>query len=168
MKLALAALVALSAVPAAAQGLGDRVWTVNTPRDGDAWLIYSTPDTDDQPIAFTCVRDSGQISFAVLVPRALGVRSDDRGVWYDKVGLRAPWPASVTLASREASATLRGEADMDAVHGGSVVRSEVSIQAPVVEAFRKSGEIAVTALEETVVLPPAKPSMVRKFVRACR
>lgn len=164
---ALAALAASVATAAFAQAPDYRIWTVNTPRDGDAWLIFSTPDTDDQPLAFSCVRKSGQIAFSAVVPREMGVRSDARGVWYDKAGIAAPWPASVTLRSREASATLRGQANADPANGGSVVRSEVSVEAPVITQFRKTGEITVSALGETVPLPPAKPSMVRKFVGAC-
>ena len=37
------------------------VWSVETPKDAEAALRFGLPDTDDQPIAFTCVRGSGQV-----------------------------------------------------------------------------------------------------------
>ena len=165
MKSAAALALALFATTAHAQET--RVWAVETPKDAQAWLRYATPDSDDQPLAFSCVRKSGQVQVVALVSRTMGARKEGTA-WVDEAGVRAPWPLSVSLASEEGSATLRGRAEPEEMSGGSLVTSEFSTRAPFAESFRKSGFVRVTAAGETVEPPPAPKSMVRKFLRACK
>lgn len=162
-----AAALAFAALATAAQAQDTRVWTVETPKEADAWLRFGTPDSDDQPLAFSCVRGSGQLKVAAAISRKLGVRQAG-GAWVDKAGLRAPWPLSVTLASKDSSATLRGQGHADEVGGGTLVLSEFSTRAPVSAGFRKSGEIRLTAAGETLEPPPAPKGAVRKFLGACK
>ncbi|MDP3855896.1 hypothetical protein [Phenylobacterium sp.] len=136
----------------AAQAQDARVWMVQTPKDNDAWLRYATPGTDDQPLAFRCVPKSGQVSVSAVLAKPVGARL----------------PASVTVASAPASATLRGSVEPDLVTDGALASAEFSTRAPVVEAFRKTGLVSVAAQGETMTPPPAPKGVVRKFFGACR
>ncbi len=167
MKLAACALpLALFATQAAAQEA--HVWSVETPKDADAALRYAIPDTDAQPVAFSCVRKSGQVKVFAQLAREIGVKMEASGLWVDKAGVRGPWPMSVILTSDSASATLRGQVHVDEATGGSLAIAEFSTAAPVAEAFRKTGLISLKAAGETVQPPPAPKSMVRKFLGACK
>lgn len=166
MKLVVAVVLALSATQAAAQET--HVWSVETPKDADAALRYAIPDTDAQPIAFSCVRKSGQVKVFAQLVREIGVKMEAGGVWLDKAGVRGPWPMSVILASDTASATLRGHAHADEATGGTLAIAEFSTAAPLAAAFRKTGLITLKAAGETVQPPPAPKSMVRKFLGACK
>jgi len=150
MKLATIAIVTLLAT--AAQAQDTRVWTVETPKGGDAWLRYATPQMSDQVAAFRCVPKSGQVQVLVRLEKALTARI----------------PLSVTLTSAPASATLRGVAEPNPGSGGSIAATEFSTRAPVVAAFKRTGVIGVTALGETLALPAAPKSAVRKFFGACK
>lgn len=72
-------------------------------------------------------------------------------------------PASVILTSGADRAVLRGMAAP-----GSGASAEVSSQAPVIAAFRKTGVLSVAALDQTLTPPPAKTGLVRRFLGACR
>lgn len=150
MKLATILVFALAA--SAAQAQDTRVWMVQTPKDNDAWLRFATPDTDDQPAAFRCTPKSGQVQVLAEMRKAVSARI----------------PVSVTVASAPASATLRGWADPNLITDGALVTAEFSTRAPVVAAFRKTGLVSVTALGETIALPPAPKGVVRKFFGACK
>lgn len=162
-----AAVLALVLFATAANAQETRVWAVETPKDAEAWLRYATPDTDDQLLAFSCERKSGQVRVSALVTREFGARKDGE-VWLDRAGVRAPWPLSVTLASEGGSVTLRGAAQPEEMSGGSIVFTEFSTRAAFADAFRKSGLVSLTAAGETLSPPPAKKSMVRKFLGACK
>lgn len=166
MKFAVAAALAFFVTPAAAQEA--MVWAVETPKDADAALRYAIPDTDAQPIAFACVRGSGQVKVFAQLAREIGVKMDAGGAWVDKAGLRGPWPMSVALNSEGANATLRGQIHVDEATGGSLAIAEFSTAAPLATAFRKTGLVTLTAAGETVQPPPAPKSMVRKFLGACK
>jgi hypothetical protein len=166
MKLAAVAVLALFATPAVAQEA--HVWSVETPKEAEAALRYAIPDTDAQPIAFTCVRKSGQVKVFAQLRREIGVKMEAGGIWVDEAGVRGPWPMTVALASEEASATLRGQAHADEATGGTLAIAEFSTAAPLAGAFRKSGVISLSAAGETVQPPPAPKSMVRKFLGACK
>ena len=157
------ALLALVPAVAAAQPL-PAAWSVETPKDAPATLVYGPPDAPS--LGFACVRKSGQITVRLLVSRKL---ADHRAgkVWVDTAGVAAPWPASVRFASAEASTTLRGQANAGDLSDGTAVSTEISTAAPVLKAFGKTGEITVTALSETATPTPAKPGVVRKFLRVC-
>ena len=166
MKFAVAAALALFATHAAAQET--LVWSVETPKDADAALRYSIPDTDAQPIAFACVRGSGQVTVFAQLAREIGVKMEAGGAWVDKSGVRGPWPMTVALTSEGASASLRGQVHVDEATGGSLAIAEFSTAAPLTSAFRKTGLITLQAAGETVQPPPAPKSMVRKFLGACK
>ncbi|HVK42432.1 MAG TPA: hypothetical protein VM471_08140 [Phenylobacterium sp.] len=166
MKLAAVAVLALFAPQSAAQET--YAWSVETPKDAEAALRYAIPDTDAQPIAFACVRKSGQVKVFAQLRREIGVKMEAGGVWVDQAGVRGPWPMSVALNSEAASATLRGQAHADEATGGTLAIAEFSTAAPVAEAFRKTGMITLTAAGESVQPPPAPKSMVRKFLGACK
>jgi hypothetical protein len=157
------ALLALSPTAVQAQALPPD-WSVDTPKDAPATLIYGPPAAPS--LGFACVRKSGQITVRLLVSRRL---ADHRAgdVWIDAAGIAAPWPVSVAFASAEATTTLRGQAQGTEPPGGTAVTTEISTAAPVLKAFGKTGAIAVTALSETTTPTPAKPGMVRKFLGAC-
>ncbi len=150
MKLAMIAISTLLATATQAQDA--RVWMVDTPKDSDAWLRYATPDTDDQPAAFRCTPKSGQVQVIAEIGKPVSARI----------------PVSVTVSSPPASATLRGSAEANAISDGALASAEFSTRAPLVAAFRKTGVVSVTALGETLALPPAPKGVVRKFFRACR
>jgi hypothetical protein len=157
------ALLALVPAVAAAQPL-PAAWSVETPKDAPATLIYGPPAAPS--LGFACVRKTGQITVRLLVARRLADhRTGD--VWFDAAGIAAPWPASVAFASADAGATLRGQA-LGTEGPGTAVTTEISTAAPVIKAFGKTGAITVTALSETATPAPAKPGMVRKFLGACR
>lgn len=164
---ALTALVLFAATAAQAQE-GGRAWTVDTPKEGDATLTYGVWGTPDLPLGLSCTRKSGQVLFTTTVSKTVGVRQNAAGVWLDRANLPSPWPASVTFNSREQSATLRGQASAWDDEPGTKVAGEISTRAPVLAAFRKTGELSFTTLGETVTLPPAKTSQVRKFLGACK
>jgi len=148
----LAAILFPALLATAAQAQDSRVWSVETPKDNDAWLRYATPDSDDQPLAFHCARGSGQVGVAASLAKPAPARV----------------PASVTVASAPASVTLRGWLDPDMITEGALAQAEFSTRAPVVAAFRKTGLVSVSAQGESVQPPPAPKGMVRKFFGACK
>jgi len=152
----IAALLALVPAVAAAQPL-PATWSVDTPKDAPATLIYGPPGAPS--LGFACVRKTGQITVRLADHKA-------GEVWINGAGIAEPWPASVAFASADAAATLRGQA-----HGtdgaGTAVTTEISTAAPVMKGFGKTGAIALTALSETATPVPAKPGMVRKFLGVC-
>lgn len=169
MKTAAFAALALLATAAAAQAQEPgRVWSVATPKDGDSTLTYGIWGTPDLPLGLSCTRKSGQVLFTTGVAKVLGVKRNSAGVWLDQANLAAPWPASVTFKSGEQSSTLRGSASAWDGEPGTRVSGEISTRAPVLAAFRKTGELSFTTLGETAILPPAKPAMIRKFLSACK
>jgi hypothetical protein len=147
-------LAALFAATAAQAQPLEQVWAVNTPKDADAILAFGTPGGADAPVAFRCTPKSGQVRVVALLTRS--PPPEDPTI-----------PASVTIASETTSSTLRGQVTR-ALGGGGLASTEFSTEAPLVDAFRKSGLVSVTALGETVTLPPAPKSTVRKFFGACR
>lgn len=159
----IAALLALVPAVAAAQPL-PAAWSVETPKDAPATLVYGPPGAPS--LGFACVRKSGQVTVRLLVSRKL---ADHRAgnLWVDAAGVAAPWPASMVFASSDAATTLRGQANAGDLSEGTAVSTEISTAAPVLKAFGKSGAIALTALSETATPVPAKPGMVRKFLGAC-
>ncbi|MGH6998209.1 MAG: hypothetical protein ACREEO_08435 [Phenylobacterium sp.] len=169
MKSAAALALALFATAACSASAQDpnRVWSVETPKDAEAWLRYGLPDTDDQPIAFSCARGSGQVRVSADLAVRLGVRKVGE-TWVDKAGVRAPWPMSVAMASEGASLTLRGQGHSNDITDGTLVLTEFSTRAPLAAAFRKTGAISLTAAGETVRPPPAPKGAVRKFLGACK
>ena len=166
MKSAAALAFALFATTASAQSAG-HVWTVETPKDAKAALRYGLHATDDQPIAFTCVRGSGQVKVSADLSARLGAQRVGE-TWVDKAGVRAPWPMSVAVASEGASLILRGQGHPNDITDGTLVLTEFSTRAPLVAAFRKTGVISLTAAGETVQPPPAPKGAVRKFLGACK
>jgi hypothetical protein len=157
------ALLALSPAAVQAQPL-PAAWSVDTPNDAPATLIYGPPAAPS--LGFACVRKTGQVTVRLLVSRRLADHKTG-DVWRDAAGVAAPWPASMAFASADATATLRGQA-----HGGedagTAVTTEISTAAPVIKAFGKTGAITLTALSETMSPAPAKPGMIRKFLGACK
>lgn len=162
MRILLALLCALPA-SALAQGL-PAVWSVDTPKDAPAMLVYGAPTTP--LLGFACERKSGQVTVRALLHRTIADHKVG-AVWVDAAGVAGPWPASVTFVSGDASTTLRGHAEAGATPG-TAINTEVSTLAPVIKAFAKSGEIALSALSEMVAPPAAKPGMVRKFLGVCK
>ena len=147
---AAAALLATSASAQDAQLLNTRVWTVETPKGGDAWLRYGTPMTNDQEAAFTCVPKSGQVQVIAQMTKALSARI----------------PASVIIASGPSSVSLRGTAEPNSK--GSLVTTEFSTRAPLTAAFKKTAVVSISGLGETLTLPPAAKGQVRKFFGVCK
>lgn len=147
-----ATILTLSLLATAAHAQNAPVWIVETPKGADAWLRFATPGADDQIAAFRCVPKSGQVEVLIRLDKPLSARI----------------PASVTLTSAPASTTLRGQAEPNPESSGAIAATEFSTRAPVVAAFRKTGIIGISALDETPSLPPAPRSAVRKFFGACK
>ena len=167
MKSAVLALALFTASGAAQAQDSDYAWSVETPKDADAALRFGLPDTDDQPITFTCVRGSGQVKVSADIAKRLGVERVGE-TWVDKSGVRAPWPMSVVLASEGAALTLRGVGHPNDITDGTLVLAEFSTRAPLVAAFRKTGVISLSAAGDSVKPPPAPKGAVRKFLGACK
>ncbi|KQW70488.1 hypothetical protein ASE17_16495 [Phenylobacterium sp. Root77] len=167
MKSAALALALFAASGAAHAQDSDYAWSVETPKDAEAALRFGLHDTDDQPIAFTCVRGSGQVKVSADLAKRLGVERIGE-TWVDKAGVRAPWPMSVAMASEGASLTLRGVGHPNDITDGTLVLTEFSTRAPLAAAFRKSGVVSLTAAGESVKPPPAPKGAVRKFLSACK
>lgn len=131
-----------------------QVWAVDTPKDADAILAFGTPGGNDAPVAFRCTPKSGQVQLVTTLTREPPPNA-------------RTMPASVSVASEGAVTTLRGQVTRAQTMGGLAL-AEFSTRAPVVDAFRKTGMVSVTALGETVTPPPAAKGMVRKFFSACK
>lgn len=157
---------ALLAAPAFAQDAG-HVWTVETPKGAEAALRFGTPNTDDQPIAFFCARKSGQVKVSADLGKQLAARQVGE-TWVDKSGVREPWPMTVTLASQGVTLSLRGKGYANEIISGTTALGEFSTRAPFVAAFRKSGELTLSAIGETLAPAPAPKGLVRKFLGACK
>jgi hypothetical protein len=155
---ALAPVAALAAKPPAY----DPAWTVETPKDAPATLTYGQPAT----VGFACVKKSKEVSVRFLVPKTLADHKDG-DTWVDAAGIKAPWPASVGLASGTETTTLRGQAEPNPDGPGSVLTTDVSTAAPVLAAFGKTGQITLTGFGEAHPQPPAKPGAVRKLLGFC-
>ena len=161
------AALALSLATAAGAQDTDHVWTVETPKDGEAALRFGTPNTDDQPLAFFCTRKSGQVKLLADLAKQLGVRQIGE-TWVDRAGVREPWPMSVTLVSQGVSLSLRGQGSANEITHGTTAQAEFSTLAPFAAAFRKSGEVTLTAIGETLQPAPAPKGQVRKFLGFCK
>ncbi|CAN5904048.1 hypothetical protein BH11PSE1_BH11PSE1_29320 [soil metagenome] len=145
MKLALVLAFVLTATAVEAQA---PPWTLTAEKGQPAELVFGAYD-----LILRCPPGAkGQITVDLKVP-ASG---------------EAAIPRSVKLSSGLASATLRGQAPVLGKLGASFAESEFSTSAPVADAFRKTGQISVSAMEVTQSPPPAKPAMARKFLNACR
>jgi hypothetical protein len=140
-------------VATAAQAQDTHAWQVLTPKGVDALLVYGTPATGDALLSFRCTPKSGQVQMeASLLTR-------------EPVVAR---PASVVLTSEAASMSLRGKVQPSAVNTDMLALAEFSTRAPLVAAFRKTGQIGVGVLGGRVEPPPAPKGMVRKFFGACK
>ena len=142
--------IALLASPAAAAppAATGPAWAITLEKGQPAQLIYG-----DGQLALRCPPASGgQVSVALRVTSA---RTEET------------FPASVGLSSGVESATLRGVAGAarDSVR---LAETEISTAAPVIAAFRKTGQITANALGQTLIPADAKPGMVRRFIGACR
>ena len=163
-----ALLLGLAAASAFTNGAAaqERAWTLRREPD-PAQLAFATPGASDWGVAFTCMKDSGQIIAAFPAAQALGVRQEN-GLWLDDVGRPAPWPISVTLSAGPYQTTIPGEAIVDATGRGSIVRVEFADRAPVAEAFADDGLIRLAGLGEVVEPPEVPRGELRGFFRYCR
>lgn len=165
MKLALTLLMLTASAAQAQEG---RVWTLGNDKAlPEVTLIYGAPNSDDVVIALRCPRQTGQVTASFAVAAKLADQRQGE-VWVDKIGRPAPWPVSVTIASGAASSTLRGQANADALNGGSLLSAEIATRAPVIAALRKTGVITLSGLNETKDAPPVPLKLVRPFLSACR
>jgi len=166
MRCALLLGLALAAGAAQAQEDAAPQWRSAVDK-ADAWMNYGVPEAEETELVLSCTRGTGQIK--ILFPVQHRPPSTIRGsTWVDDVGRPAPWPTSVTVASGAASTTVRGQADVDELSGGSTITVELSEKAPVMQAFAKSGELRLIAMGETVAHPPAPRRDAARFVRSCR
>ena len=146
MKLALVLIATLAAGAAQAQA---PAWALTAEKGQPAELVFGADD-----LILRCPPGArGQITVDLMVP---------------PTGDPAPIPRSVKLSSGLAATTLRGQAPVIGRFGASFAESEFSTAAPVAQAFRKTGQISVSAMDVTQSPVPAKPAMVRKFLSACR
>ncbi|WP_374575758.1 hypothetical protein [Phenylobacterium sp.] len=158
----------LAAALAGPAGAQERLWTLDIPKAPDdvASLTYALPASGDVALRLSCRKKTGQIR--IQFQAAQGMAATRRGeVWVDEIGRQPPWPLSVTIASMDQQTTLRGQAVPDEATGGSIVSVEVATRAPVVEAWRTSAELKLTALDATADQPPAKKGLVRRFLGYC-
>ena len=161
-------ILALAAGPAAAQP-ASRVWAIAIPKKGDpqdAVLRYAFLESDDLALGFMCTKKTGQVKVIAASPVRLMEPQDPDAPRASRVV--ASRPATVTVASGTATATVPGQVGPDKTHGGSFVTTELSSESPVIAAFRKTGLLRVTALRESVDAPAPPKDMLRKFLGYCR
>lgn len=169
MKTAASAACALGLALAAGAALAqDRLWTLDIPKAPDdvATLVYRLPVSGDTGLSLSCRKKTGQVVVAFDV--GAGMKASRRGaVWVDEIGRAPPWPVSVTLTSMGEQTTLRGQAWPNDATGGSTVKAEVATRAPVIDAWRRSAELNLTALDASVTQPAASKGLVRRFLSYC-
>lgn len=142
-------------------------WTLDIPKAplDVAHLVYLSPTSGAPVLAMSCRKKTGQVIASFDVAQSLAAAQ--RGsTWVDSIGRPAPWPVSVTLASGAQSTTLRGQAHPNA-QGGSTVSVEAASRAPVLGDWKKSGALMLQSMDEGVSPPPAKSSLVSRFLRFC-
>ena len=141
------------------------VWSVETPKVGEVGLSFGP--ADGPLLRFACARGSGQVSASFAIAHRLADHQVG-GIWVDAVGVGAPWPATVRVASGGVFSAVRGRIDASPTTGDSQAVGEISTAAPVVKVMAKTGVVALSAISETLNPPAAKPGMVRKFLRVCK
>ena len=161
-------ILCLAAAATRAQAQAPRSWNLAADKAApEVTLFYGAPQTDDVVLALKCPRQTGQVTVSFSVAARLADRQS-AGVWVDKIGRPAPWPASVVLTSGIATTTLRGQAMPDDLDGGTWLAAEVSTRAPVIAAFKKTGVLSASGLGQNASGPPAPLKLVRPFLSACR
>jgi hypothetical protein len=155
--------LALAAGPAAAQDY--RVWAIALPKNGEAVLRYAFPKSDDLMLGFLCQKRSGQVQIVAASPVRLTEPMDPDMPPASPVPVRRP--ATITVSSGAATASVPGKIAPDREHGGSSIVTELSTQSPVIESWRKTGVLRVTALREWVEAPRAPGGMLRAFLNYC-
>jgi len=165
IRLVLPALMLLAATAASAQP-ANRVWAVALPKNGDAVLRYAFLNSDDLALGFMCTKGTGQIKVIAASPVRLNEPQDPDAPRASPV--IASRPASITVISGAASATVPGRVGPDGEHGGSFLMTELSSASPVIQSFRKTGLLRVTALREAIDAPPTPKGMLGAFLRYCK
>ena len=152
MKLTALLVAALAAGAAQAQ---TEAWSLTVEKGQPAELVFGA----DELVLHCPPEAKGQITVDLKIPGSTANPDGD---------VVTPIPRSVKLSSGLAAATLRGQAPIPGKLGASFAQSEVSTAAPVVEAFRKTGVISVSAMDVTRSPVPAKPASTPRASRAGR
>lgn len=160
-----AACATLIAGPATAQD-DEAVWTLSLD-GGEAYLVYGIPDSDDGRIALRCEKRSSKVTVMAPVEHRVASKLDASGQWRDARGRANPWPVPVTLSSGAAKAQLPGQAQPDEMNGGSTVEAVTPTTSAVMQAFARSGRLALAAYGETVSEPPVPTKSLGAFLKAC-
>ena len=158
-----------AAVFATAQAAGPAAppaaWTLETPKATPAIFTYAQGGAPI--IQMTCLPATGQVNFQMSVQKRLATRKSGL-IWTNGLGMPAPWPASVTLSSGDATSTLRGGVDAEPQTGASRAMVEASTQAPLFKVFARTGVMTFRVVGETLSPIAAKPADVRRFLGVCR
>jgi len=164
-RLVLPALVLFAAGSAAAQPT-NRVWAIALPKKGDAVLRFAFLNSEDLALGFMCTKGTGQVKVIAASPVRLMEPQDPDAPRASPI--IAQRPVTITVISGAASATVPGRVGPDGEHGGSFLMTELSSVSPVIESFRKTGLLRVTALREAIDAPPVPKGMLRAFLRYCK
>jgi hypothetical protein len=145
--LTLAAIVGLSACATYDAASDTRGWFFHT--DGaEAKLAYGTPQSDDAPLMLMCTGRSGQVTLSQSA-----VRPGD----------------GVTLASSGRRSTFYGETEADQLNGGLIVSAVAPVDAPVLSAFRRSGDLAIeeNGRRARLLATPVERAQIQQFFQTC-
>ena len=145
--LSLLTVAALSACASYDAPQNSRQWIFNAD-GGEARLAYGTPQSDDAPLMMSC-RSGGRVSISQNQ-----LQPGD----------------GVTLESGPARTTFHGEAEPDQLNGGTIVTADAAVTSPVLQAFRRSGRLAMVENGRTARLPasPAERAQIQRFFEVCQ
>ena len=122
----------------------ERAWIFNT--DGEAKLVYGTPQSDDVALMLSCQPRSGQVSVSQG-----GLRPGD----------------GVTLVSGGRRTTFYGQAEPDQLAGGVFVTANTDVRQPVLAAFAAGGRLAVGGERMPLYATEAERVQIGQFFATC-
>lgn len=159
-------LAGFAATPAFAQS-DVRHWTLNID-DDLAQLSWAIPESDDGGPSFSCSPGEGMVKVVQLVQRRLATDAPTAdGTWVDAAGRPAPWPGLLTLTSGKLTHSYAAVVHPEEMYGGSIVEAEIGPETPVLEAFGRTGVIALSSFGERETPPRAPAAKVRALLNAC-
>ena len=116
--------------------------------EGEPRLVYGTPQSDDAPLMLHCAPRSGRIRLSQH-----GLRPGD----------------GISLASGRERTVVHGESEPDELNGGVIVSAEIDARAPVLAAFRTSGQLVVDEAGRATrfYAAPLERGLIEQFFARC-
>lgn len=165
MRSLLGALVAI-ALPALAEAQETREWGLLI-ENGEAFLGWATPDTEDESFGLACVRGEGVIRLDVWADATQAFDQADDGTWRNKAGALEPWSGYAAVRSGAAREAVEVDAYRHLSGHGSEVKMRLPADALLWDAFRSSGEIRVEVYDEAIAPGPVPQPLLKRFFAAC-